>query len=1023
MPALMKKILKSAVKPENPHRVVALIGLLSVFSIIPMTAFLTGLLIDTGGTQSRAAEAAVPLIEKKDAVVIGERKVCSFISSNQHNIGVTGEDGGASTNIGSKSFFVFGDVRSSPTYLPNTVATSTDTDASDCVPMTTKSSAGRAQPMLDKLSTECTVWPTDAFGMGGSLYFFYSSWSNTCDFTDAGRIALGLGRMDANTLTSTRLNNFFWRQNDTAIPNFHIHGATFSLSGSDLFVIWQGLDNNGKQIHLLSKVDPAKISTKSAYSHWNGSAFQPNPASMVNLWNQGDITAHGLSVRFNQFLGKWTAIYNTGYSTTMVVRTASNITGPWSEEKLLTKCLEHFRLSDTSPYPCYGGKEHKQFEKNAGQIIYTSHSNFELYEPFFHEVIFGSGISQWQDSGGNAIYREDSESVSGAVKEGVAFYASKNQLPGYSAIKDWVKGSEHIYSANDPGSGFVDSGVAFYAPTSRAYSLAPIYRWDKGTIHRYSALDLSAYGYTRGPLEFWAKITAYKVNDDKVFAQKGSFFTVGVKKDGNWVQGGKLKEAEFSGLGGGQNYSIVTNTYFSPNRFLTQNTAANGDGRLSESGDLGYVSTMGLGVFPGNQGLNTASSEFGYHVRWAANGQSPQEVGHQVNPYRKAPNFKSFFLTGSELSPYDARVCNVDCATGAQVWTGPVQFCEGSLMLSPTGSTVCSTLSKLVLNGFTAATDYQLFYCSPNCEDALITVIYAKRSNSSGEIKLERPVDLPPVLPLNKYRAEYFNNPDFTQSVLVREEDKAALTGGGFVGRVPVPELVADGQFSIRWEGRFDNLPAGKYRFNLSSGADSAKVYVDDQLKAEGAAVTNGLVDISAGEHKIKVEYAKTRADRPYSFLSNYVERTTCFDLNGDAKINSGDQGVLAQHINTNGDSPWDFNRDERVNSADQGLMAARFNQNCPHAPFDPTPVACSINAEAVNRGQSVTVSFSSGIASNLQVSMIGAFLTPVYELGKIDGRFGVFTIPGDAQVGLYRVRVDNGGGNFLYCTPDLAVN
>lgn len=185
----------------------------------------------------------------------------------------------------------------------------------------------------------------------------------------------------------------------------------------------------------------------------------------------------------------------------------------------------------------------------------------------------------------------------------------------------------------------------------------------------------------------------------------------------------------------------------------------------------------------------------------------------------------------------------------------------------------------------------------------------------------------PVSLPLNKFRAEYFDNPDFTQLVLEREEDKAKL--GGRFDTTPVTELTNDNSYSIRWEGNFD-FAAGKYRFNANPAHDSIKVYVDDNLLTEGSMQQNALATLTSGVHKLKFEYVRNRADYNWAFINNYVDAVSCFDMNGDFKISSADQLVLVTHFGVTGDTPWDLNGDGRVNSGDQLLLAQNFGKTCP---------------------------------------------------------------------------------------------
>ncbi len=730
---------------EQPHRSSAVIALFILFLIVPFSFVIVVLSTIGIDRNISAGNWATPLLDAKDIVVIAERKVCSFVSANQTAVGINGEDGGASTSIGNTSYFVFGDTNTTSGQIENSVATTTDTDAADCFTMNSKSSGGQAVPMLPKTDSECTIWPTDVVNaVGGQIHFFYSPIvPGTCvNFQVSG---VSLGRMDPTTLVSTRVIEPFFTSLDSRVPNYKITGAALVKNGNDVYVFWGGetVAAPTKSVTLLSRVAAGDIETRSVYSYWDGGSFQPDPARMVPLWDQGAIASHGMTIRQNPFLGKWTAIYNTGYVSEMVMRTADNVTGPWSPETQLIDCLDHYALgSQGTDYPCYGGKEHPQFQKNNGQTIYVSHSNTVLYQPFMHEVVLGTAVNQFVDGSGNAVYKTD-QTVAGFSKEGTAFYASAYLNSQFTAIKDWVNGSEHIYGTSSPGAGFVDSGIAFYASAKPGWGLAPIYRWDAGTRHRYSALDLTSYGYVRGPVAFWAKITQYRVKDLKKFDRLGSIFEIGVKENNNWVSGASITQATFSGLTPSTNYSIVTNTPFLGNRFFGQSIISDASGNLSFNGNLNYVNVLDLGVFANNQSLDTTSNLFTYWVHHAGVVDNPSEIGHQLNPNSRQPSFKSFVLSGTADGSYEGVVCKPDCA-GPVVWSGPVQFCDSAITLSPTGTTKCAELSSFSISGLGSSINYDLYYCMPNCADSVIQIVYPRTSDGSGIVKYESaPVSSP----------------------------------------------------------------------------------------------------------------------------------------------------------------------------------------------------------------------------------------------------------------------------------------
>ena len=150
--------MNSKIRFNHSKNTFVFVGFLLLLLAIPLTVIVV-LKVRNLQTPAQTETSSTPLIDKQDVVVIGEKKLCSFVSSNQTNVGITGEDGGESVRMGSTTYFAFGDTNTTSGQLPNSVATTTDTDASDCFTMTSKSSAGSAVPMLPKLSTECTVLP------------------------------------------------------------------------------------------------------------------------------------------------------------------------------------------------------------------------------------------------------------------------------------------------------------------------------------------------------------------------------------------------------------------------------------------------------------------------------------------------------------------------------------------------------------------------------------------------------------------------------------------------------------------------------------------------------------------------------------------------------------------------------------------------------------------------------------------------------------------------------------------------
>jgi hypothetical protein len=197
-------------------------------------------------------------------------------------------------------------------------------------------------------------------------------------------------------------------------------------------------------------------------------------------------------------------------------------------------------------------------------------------------------------------------------------------------------------------------------------------------------------------------------------------------------------------------------------------------------------------------------------------------------------------------------------------------------------------------------------------------------------------------------------------------------------------------------------------------------------------------------------------------------ENTWPPDVNNDLKVNSIDLLAVSKVGSTNSDyatykKRYDVNGDGYTNSIDL-LAVAKVSQtndySClfqpsptptatPSASPDATPTpsplpstlpsptpspltspspsptaqSCTISPSILVRGASFGLWLSGLAPSGQQVSIIGAFGSPIIVLGNITAPTTGFVVPTTAPTGLYRVRVDLGGGTFLYCNPNLTVN
>jgi hypothetical protein len=110
-------------------------------------------------------------------------------------------------------------------------------------------------------------------------------------------------------------------------------------------------------------------------------------------------------------------------------------------------------------------------------------------------------------------------------------------------------------------------------------------------------------------------------------------------------------------------------------------------------------------------------------------------------------------------------------------------------------------------------------------------------------------------VPLNAYRAEYFNNQTLDGGAATTRLEPDV--NHDWNGQPPVPELGRE-HFSVRWMGRF-NFNEGDYIFSTRAD-DGVRVYIDGQLiqdhwVAQSPTVYTTINHVTGGTREVKVEY------------------------------------------------------------------------------------------------------------------------------------------------------------------------
>lgn len=474
---------------------------------------------------AHVGSAAQPdlFLRPQPVVVLADRPVCSLLSAYKSAAGITGQDGSHIIQIDDTVYWTFGDTTLDVGgMLPNSIGWTADTDASDCLYLTPKTTAGRVAPLLPTVPGELTVWP---MGMAetapGEVDFYYAS--VVADPQFGYRVAgAGLASFDTETLTAQRLLG-------GALPwPDGVPGPGRIYADQEYVYIFSSASRRPWTTDtILARVPKGTLASLSDYEYWEpreerwiaglwdeaSGSWSPTLNNIGVLWRQPNMH-NGIDVAYNPFVGRWLAVYNTDFGSSFRTRTAEAITGPWDQQEATLVDCPRFHHVAGQGFLCYSASQYPMYAKDGGRTIYVSYSSSDSYQVFLHEIRLGTPVHQWTDAGGDALLSAGGTTApDGYNEEGIAFYASDIPVPGFAAIHGWLntKNGMTNYGASspEPPEAYQDLGIDFYAPedvtaanaTNALY--APVYRWTQGQIERYSPLDLASSGYSQQEIAFY----------------------------------------------------------------------------------------------------------------------------------------------------------------------------------------------------------------------------------------------------------------------------------------------------------------------------------------------------------------------------------------------------------------------------------------------------------------------------------------------------------------------------------------
>lgn len=310
---------------------------------------------------------------------------------------VGGTDLGIIVKHNAQYYYIFGDTFSGSNmagnWRSNTIALSDDADPSNGIMLNNwiiTPGTSNAKELISSLKTdnlEMTCIPTTAISYDGNLYIYYMSvkhWSATGGMWECNNASIAVSTDDGQTFT--KMSNISWAGDSNFILFGAVQNSQLSSDSEPLYLLATPSGRFGACY--LCRVNKSEILNQSAYEYYTGLSTAENP-----IWNQDYNQAAAIlpspvgevSVMWNSYLQKWTAFYTDNVDFSIVVRTAENIWGSWSEP---------YTIVDSTEYPSlYGSFVHPDLVVDNGSTVYFVMSIFSAYNTYVMSVDFTSLLS------------------------------------------------------------------------------------------------------------------------------------------------------------------------------------------------------------------------------------------------------------------------------------------------------------------------------------------------------------------------------------------------------------------------------------------------------------------------------------------------------------------------------------------------------------------------------------------------------------------------------------------------------
>lgn len=355
--------------------------------------------VSTSGWMASLAAAIVLLRRRSAAGAILALSACSpvTVSATRElgplpwNPAVAGRDGGYSAATPSGSVWMFGDSimrrpgEDGTTWRNNTWCVTTDDDASDglsgfdepvdalgvpreFLPMTDDERAFEAAHNGPDCGDDCAgiamwpgaqVWDAEA----DRLIVFYALYELRPGFLNLTARGWSVALWPAGATAPERP----LLRPDLADPTMLFGpGERWDPMASLIEGGWLYLVMCGGDLHAcaLGRARPADVTDPTAWTYWTGQSWSASWGRRATLVNAATIG----SIHFNAYLGQYLMFYSASLGGGVVLRSAPELTGPWSPPTVI-----HQPLQPVERAWSYSALGHPEFAREGGRIEYLSY--------------------------------------------------------------------------------------------------------------------------------------------------------------------------------------------------------------------------------------------------------------------------------------------------------------------------------------------------------------------------------------------------------------------------------------------------------------------------------------------------------------------------------------------------------------------------------------------------------------------------------------------------------------------------